>query len=257
MSYRASFAISRNEIRILRRDFELPIFMLGMPVLMMAFLKPVFAQALRSSGFENANGTEQVVPGMAVLFASFFAGYVGYAFIREHVHRTWDRLRASTATPFDIMMGKVAPYLALAMLQLLILLGIGRAFFGLRIEGSLIGTAAIALALACALTAFGVMITALTRSSQQLNLVSSATSVIFAGVGGAIAPLDSMPGWALQIAPLTPTYWAMRGFRAVILEGGSAADAAPMLAMMGLFTVAFTIVTIKRFQFDESKTTWG
>ena len=43
--------------------------------------------------------------------------------------------------------------------------------------------------------------------------------MLFGAIGGALVPLSVLPQWAKTIAPLTPTYWAMRGFRSVILDG--------------------------------------
>ena len=60
------------------------------------------------SGYPHANGAEQVVPGQAAMAAFFIVALVTFAFFAEHGWATWDRLRASPATSFEIVVGKSA-----------------------------------------------------------------------------------------------------------------------------------------------------
>src|SRR5437868_9051419 len=53
---------------------------------------------------------------------------------------------------------------------------------------------------------------------SQLNAFSNLGAMVLAGVGGALAPTSALPSWARTLAPATPSYWAMRGFRQVILH---------------------------------------
>jgi hypothetical protein len=60
MSHRRTGAILLHEVRLLSRD-PLPIMILVVfPLLLIAFLKPMFALALTTHGHPGANGAEQV-----------------------------------------------------------------------------------------------------------------------------------------------------------------------------------------------------
>jgi ABC-2 type transport system permease protein len=98
MSLRHSAAIARLDLRVVRRDSGALVFMILMPLVVMAFVKPAFRFALQHT-HPGANGAEQAVPGMVVMFGFFAVGMTGFAFFREHGWNTWDRLRASWATP--------------------------------------------------------------------------------------------------------------------------------------------------------------
>ena len=74
MSPRRSAAIARHEFRVLIDDPSIIVLLLGMPLLMMAFMKPLFRLSLAAEGFSGANGADQAVPGMAVMFAAFTSG---------------------------------------------------------------------------------------------------------------------------------------------------------------------------------------
>ncbi len=103
----------------------------------------------------------------------------------------------------------------------------------------------------------GVAVVALCRTAQQANAFSIVGMVLFGAIGGALVPYDVLPEWAKSIAPATPTYWAMRGFRSVILDaeglGGVIAPVGVLLAM----TVLFALVALSRFRFDQQKIGWS
>jgi ABC-2 type transport system permease protein len=108
-------------------------------------------------------------------------------------------------------------------------------------------------AFAICLVMLGVAITALCRTIQQVSAVAMGGLVLFGALGGALVPVEVLPGWARAVAPATPTYWVMRGFRSVILDGHSfPAVVLPccVLAGMGL---AFTAISLSRFRFTDAK----
>ena len=254
---RRSRALAAHEFRIAFADPGTLIFLIVMPVLMMAFMKPLFRLSLQAEGVAGANGAEQAVPGMAVMFAAFGAGYAGFSFFREHGWNTWERLRASAASPLEIVGGKLVTPLFVTLAQLLVLFVLGVWLFGLAVPGSPLGLALVSLTLALSLVAFGIAITAVSSTMQQLNVFANVGAILFATLGGALTPLSVMPGWVEAIAPATPTFWAMEGYQSVILDGAGLWDVVPdSLALLG-FTALFALLAVTRFRFDETKVYYG
>lgn len=243
----------RHELRLFLREPGLLLQLVLMPLVMIAFLKPAFGATLANAGFADANGAEQAVPGMIVMFSFFGAGIVGFGFFREHGWGTWARLRASQAGPMAIIVGKAVPTLLLVTVQQALLFAAGVWLFDLTIRGSLLGLAAVSAALALCLVAFGVVFAAYLRSSQTLNAVNSLTVMTLAGLGGAFTPVDVMPGWAQALAPATPTYWAMTGYRAVVLDGVGITGTLPAVGILLAFAAVLVAIAGRRFSFDETK----
>ncbi|MHB8467506.1 MAG: ABC transporter permease [Acidimicrobiales bacterium] len=257
MSWRRSGAIVRHELRILRNDPAFAIIFTLMPLVVMAFIKPAFRASLVVAGVHGANGAEQAVPGTAVMFSFFMVGNVGFAVFREHGWATWERLRASRARPLEIMAGKVVvPFLTLA-LQLTVLFGVGGLVFGLHVQGSVAGLVVVAAALALSLVALGLALLAICRTVNQLNAVANLGTMVFAGLGGAVAPISALPGWARAVAPVAPTYWAMRGFRAVILHPRGVGSVVLPAAVLLAFAAGFAMLAAMRFRFEEVKISWA
>jgi len=253
MSWRRSWALIRHELKALLDDPGSLVFLLLMPLLMMALMAPLFELSLQAEGYANANGAEQAVPGMAAMFATFTASFAGFTFFREHGWHTWERLRASQATTPDIMVGKLTPTWIIAVAQIVILFVLGVFLFDLVIQGSLAALSMIILSFSLSMIAFGMAITALSRTSLQLNTFANLFGIVFAGIGGALVPLAVLPEWVQTIARLVPTYWAMQGFLDVILSGASVSDVVVPTFVLLLFTAGFAVVAATRFRFEESK----
>ena len=257
MALARSAAIARSELRILRRDPSFVIVMIVMPLAIMAFTKGAFRAALVASGLTDANGAEQAVPGTAVLFGLFLVGNIGFTMFREHGWNTWERLRASWAHPAEILAGKVAVPLAISALQLAVLFGLGGGLLGLRVRGSMGGLVVVAAAFGLSLAGLGLALMSLCRSVMQLNAISNLAGVMLSGLGGAITPLSTLPSWARRIAPATPSYWAMRGFRDAISPTGSFGPAAVSALVLLGFAAVCAAIGLARFRIDEAKVGWA
>jgi ABC-2 type transport system permease protein len=249
--------VIRHEVRVFARD-PLPLMVLVVfPVITMAFLKPAFRPALVAAGHRGANGAEQVVPGQATLSAFFVVTLVAWSFFSEYGWGTWDRLRTSPVASLDIVVGKGLPRVAMGVLQLVVVFAAGVALFGLDIRGNTVALVPLAVVFPVCLVVLGVAVTALFRTAQQAQAFAIVGMVLFGAIGGALVPFSSLPGWARTIAPVTPTYWAMRGFRSVVLDGRSFGAVALPIAVLGGMTIVFMVVALFRLRFDDEKVAWS
>jgi ABC-2 type transport system permease protein len=253
ISRRRIGVIIGHELRLQRRD-PLPVMVLVVfPVITIAFLKPAFKPALVAAGYAHANGAEQVVPGQTAMSAFFLVSLITFSFFAEHAWVTWDRLRASAATSFEIVLGKAIPRVASGVLQFVFVVGAGVLLFGLHIRGNALAFAPLVIAFTLCLVLLGVAVTAVCRTAQEANSIGYLGMVLFGAIGGAFVPFRYLPGWARTIAPATPTYWAMRGLNSVILDGrGFGGTARPALTLAAM-AVLFGLVALRRMRFDETK----
>jgi hypothetical protein len=129
------WAVTLQDLRMVKADPSFLIIMVLMPLVAMAFLKGAFAPAMAQLGVPNANGSEQVVPGTAVTFSFFLVGNVGFVIFREHGWHTWVRLRASPASTSEILAGKILTPVLSSVLQLTVLFGVGAPLYGLTVQG--------------------------------------------------------------------------------------------------------------------------
>jgi ABC-2 type transport system permease protein len=257
MSPRRTTAIALHELRLIGRDPSPVLVLLVFPLILMVFLKPAFQLTLAAHGYPNANGAEQVVPGQAAANGFYIVGMTSFAFFNEYGWNTWDRLRASRASSAEIIIGKAAPHLALSVAQFLAVFVIGIPLLQLHVRGAIVALVPLVIAFGCCLVMLGVMITALCRTLQQASACAFGGLVLFGAIGGALVPIDVLPSWARAVAPFTPTYWAMRGFRSVILDGtglrGVLLPTGVLLAMSALFLA----ISATRFRLGDAKASFS
>jgi len=221
---RRAAGLLRAEVALLGRDPAPYVATILMPIVVIAFVAPAYKIISRGEGYESASGAEHAVPAMAVMFLFFVVATLGFAFFREFYWGTWPRLVVAGVTPLEAGVVKSLPFVVLALVQQAVLLGAGAALFDLHIAGSALGLVPVAIALCICLVGFALLVIAVARTQQQLNSIQALTTMVFGGLGGALTPTSILPGWAKAIAPGTPTYWAIDGYRCVILDGGGPDD---------------------------------
>lgn len=249
-----SLAIARQDWRLLCRDPFPVIVPVVLPLLLIPFVKPAFRLAFVAEHIPSAAGAEQAVPAMDVTFAFFLVGNSSMAFFREHAWRTWDRLRASPASTYEIIAGKIAVPLFQAAGQFALLFGLGGLLLGLTVHGSWIGLTAVGAAYSVFLVAMGLAVTAICRTYMQANAVTNVGALFVAGLGGALVPHAFLPHWAQSLSPAVPSYWAMRGYRDAILGHGSVL---PCVAVLLIFAAVLTVFSALRFRLDDTKVAWA
>jgi ABC-2 type transport system permease protein len=252
-----SLAIARNELRVMRRDPLPLVVLLVMPLIMAPLFAATFRAALIVSGHRHASGADFAIPGQAVQFAFFLAPFTAFLFFREHGWKTWTRLRSSPASSAEIMIGKSVPMVVLGVLQIVALLTFGHFVLGLHLHGETLALVGVEILYVVCAVAFGIALTALLRTSQQVNAFGFLCATLMAAIGGALVPLNTLPAWTRRLAPATPQYWAMRASHDLLLDGKAAgAIVAPLIAL-ALFTAAFVAIALRRFRFDDVKIGWS
>jgi ABC-2 type transport system permease protein len=236
-----SVAIARTGTRLLLADPAPLTVTIVMPLLFAAFLMPSTRAQLRAEGYATATGAEQLIPGLGIMFAFLGVALVGTLFFREHAWGTWDRLRASSASTLDVVVGKVVP------------LYVCRLLFGYRPSGSVLALAVVVAVFVAMLAAFGVMLVAVFSTMDQALVIGNLGGMLMSGLGGALAPATSLPGWAQAIAHASPAYWALDALRDITLKGAGLGDVVRPLLVLAGFAVLFALVAALRFRSSDPK----
>jgi ABC-2 type transport system permease protein len=234
--------IARLETRLLLADPFPILLLLAIPLVVLSFL----AKGL-------VGGPAHSVPGLAAMFGLFGLAVVGLAFFRDHGWGTWDRLRASPAHPAEVMVGKALPLIALLILQQAVLLVAGWGLFDMPWNGSAAAAVPLVLAIVTVEAALAMLLVTVCTTINQLAVLSYLGALLLAGLGGALTPVSSLPGWVREIAPASPVYWMLQGFDVVIGGRRGTGELLVALGMLFAFAAAAVAVTAWRYRFDARK----
>ncbi len=180
-----------------------------------------------------------VVPGLVCIVLMFSTLFVTtMAITKERERGTMENLLAMPVRPIEVMIAKIAPYVVIGYIQVVLILVAATIFFALPIRGSvplLLGALGIFIASNLALG-----VTFSTVSANQMQAVQLAQFTLMPSfmLSGFMFPFRGMPVWAQVLGNVFPTTHAMRIVRGILLKGNGWTEIAPELWPMALFTVA-------------------
>jgi ABC-type multidrug transport system permease subunit len=180
-----------------------------------------------------------VVPGLLVLILMLFPALLGALLIvREKESGTIFNLYASPTGRMEIILGKLLPYLGVAMIDYFLIFAMSRWVFDVRFTGSfLVLTAGAALYAVCTI-GIGLLISILTRSQLAAMFTTFLVTLTTAfNYSGFITPVASMDAIGQFIAQLIPATHFMTVVRGSYLKGFGFGYYWPQLGALALYTL--------------------
>jgi len=190
--------------------------------------------------------------GMGVQFLLFAGIDLGMGILLERERGLWKRFRSAPVSRFAMLGARAMSGTLLTLLALLVSFGFAIAVFGVRIEGSIVGFALVALACSIMATTFGLLVSALGRTAAATRRVATLAVLIMVMLGGAWVPSFIFPAWLQTVTLVIPARWAVDGLDAMTWRGlGLQAALMPTFVML-LFSVVFGALTLWRFRWEEA-----
>jgi ABC-2 type transport system permease protein len=184
-----------------------------------------------------------VVPGlMGVVLTMTMVIITALAITRERERGTMENLLATPVRPFEVMLGKILPYIAVGYVQITLILIAAHFIFHVPMIGSLTLLYGVALLFIAANLAVG--ITFSTLAQNQLQAVQMAFFFFLPSIllSGFMFPFRGMPVWAQWIGTCLPNTHFIRIVRGILLKGNGFGEIVPqMWPLLLFFTVAMAI----------------
>jgi ABC-2 type transport system permease protein len=190
-----------------------------------------------------------VVPGlMGVVLTMTMVVITALAITRERERGTMENLLATPVRPFEVMAGKIIPYIVVGYIQVTLILIAARYLFQVPMVGSLALVYAVAFLFIAANLAMG--ITFSTLAKNQLQAVQMAFFFFLPSIllSGFMFPFRGMPEWAQWVGTCLPLTHFLRIVRGILLKGSGLFEIAPELWPLLLFLTVAMAVGVKRYR---------
>ncbi|HTB80107.1 MAG TPA: ABC transporter permease [Opitutaceae bacterium] len=190
-----------------------------------------------------------IVPGlMGIVLTMTMVMITGLAITRERERGTMENLLATPVRPFEVMVGKILPYIVVGYIQVTLILLAARFIFGVPMLGNLALLYAVALLFIAANLAVG--ITFSTLAQNQLQAVQMAFFFFLPSIllSGFMFPFRGMPEWAQWIGSCLPNTHFIRIVRGILLKGNGLAEIAPEIWPILLFVAVAMTIGVKRYR---------
>ncbi len=209
------------------------------------------AHEVTSNKERKYNSYSHSFAGMSVQFVMFMGIDIGIALLLARRMGLWKRLRAAPVSRTLLLGSTVASGALIAMILMLGIFAAGMAFFGVRIEGSVIGFLGVVICFAFLTSSFGLLLASIGNNPEATRGLAIFATLLLVMLGGAWVPTFVFPEWLQTASLFVPTRWAIDGLAAMTWRGlGFEAALASMGVMLATSAVLFA-VAIWRFQWEE------
>lgn len=190
-----------------------------------------------------------MIPGVIgmILFA-ITAILTATAVVRERERGTIEQLIVTPIRPWELIVGKLTPYIILAFVDMLEVLAIGYFWFGVPIRGSLLLILATSGLFLVTGLGIGLFASTIANTQQEAMLTVWMTMLPSIFLSGFFFPLDAMPAPLRLISYLMPMRYYLVIIRSLLLKGVGLEVIWPEVIALAIFGVVIMGAAALRFK---------
>ncbi len=185
------------------------------------------------------------VPGLiGVILTMTLVMFTAMALVRERERGNMEMLIATPVSPWELTVGKVLPFVGIGLVQVTVVLLLGKLVFAVPIRGSLVEVYVAALLFIIANLSLGVFISTLAKSQFQAMQLAFFTLLPQILLSGFMFPYAGMPVAAQWLSEILPMTHFIRLIRGVMLRDADLLDLPnDLLALAAIATVLLVAST--------------
>lgn len=199
---------------------------------------------------EDLESKAFIVPGVLALVMSVIGAFLtSLTIAREWERGTMEQLISTPVTPLEIMLGKLAPYFVIGMVNTAVCAAVGIWWFQVPFRGSLLTLLASSALFMVAVLGLGFVISVVGKSqlaASQMALVATFLPAFL--LSGFLFSIDQMPAVIRAITHVIPARYFVTILKNVFLKGSSLSMLEGELLALALFAAALTLIATHSFK---------
>ena len=190
-----------------------------------------------------------IVPGLlAIILSMTMVMITAVAIVKERERGTMEMLIATPVRPFEVMLGKILPYVLVGYVQTAVFLIAAFALFGVPFEGTFAAFFIGFNLFILGNLALGFLISTLARNQMQAMQLSFFTILPSILLSGFMFPFAGMPGWAQGLGTAVPATHFIRLVRMVMLKGAGSGDLGREFIALAAIVCVISVVAMMRYR---------
>ena len=199
---------------------------------------------------ENLNFISYFVPSMLGLSVMQVGIFAAIPLVADREKLILKRLAATPLRRWQLVGSNVLMRLLIALVQTVIIVGVGVAVFGVEITGSLLLALAFVVLGAMAFLALGYVIASFAKTEEAANGMTSVVQFPMMFLSGTFFPIASMPDFLQTIARLIPLTYLADALRQVMVGGAAFAPLYVCAAVLLAWLVACFAIASRTFRWQ-------
>ncbi len=235
-------SIRTGILSALKNDFKGPLaFLASMP--------DPFELRLHALYNPEANTQFNIVPGlMGVVLTMTLVMITGLAITRERERGTMENLLSMPTRPFEVLLGKIVPYILVGYTQVILILLAAHLLFHVPMIGNVGLLLAIVFVFIVANLAMGITFSTVARNQLQAVQMSFFFFLPSMLLSGFMFPFRGMPRWAQWLGEILPLTHFLRIVRGILLKGNGWNEVGRELWPIAVFAAVALLIGVKRYR---------
>ena len=161
-----------------------------------------------------------MIPGViGMILYAITAILTATAVVRERERGTIEQLIVTPIRPWELVVGKILPYVMLGLFDAAEVIAVGHWWFGVPVRGSLLVIALVSALFLFSGLGIGLFASTIANTQQEAMLTVFMTLLPAIWLAGFLFPLDNMPPILQAVSYIIPLRYFMNIIRVLLLKG--------------------------------------
>ncbi len=194
----------------------------------------------------DLKSAQYMIPGIVVVLLTIIPMMLtSISLVKEKEIGTLEQLMVSPLRRYQLLLGKLIPFLILAFIELAIVLTVAQWIFSVEMKGSYVLLGTITILYFFTTLGLGILVSTITGTQQEAMFLSWFFMVFMIMMSGFFIPIENMPNLLQKATYLNPMRYFMYIIRGIFQKGSSfpflLKDVLPM-TLLGLIIFYFSIM---------------
>ncbi len=196
----------------------------------------------------NLRSLDFMLPGIVGLIMQLQTLLLtAFSVVRERERGTIEQLLVTPIRPWELLLGKITPYIVFGLLNTAMVLVIGCFWFGVPFKGSLFLFFWLSLLFLFSSLGLGLAISTVAANQQQAQQLAALITLPSLLLSGYIFPRESMPPLIRDVGALIPLTYFLQIIRGIILKGVGLAYLWQHAVPLAIFSVSVFALSVVSF----------
>ncbi len=171
-----------------------------------------------------------------------------FAIVRERERGTIEQLIVTPMRNWELMVAKITPYIMISMVNVVIVLLVGTAWFGVPVRGSIPLLFTLTGLFLLPNLAIGLLVSTVSQSQQEAQFATQPILLPSLFLSGFLFPLATLPPFLELVSRIIPLRYFLVIVRGIVVKGIGLELLIPQVIALIIFSIVLVGIAIRRFR---------
>ena len=189
-----------------------------------------------------------LVPGVVCMIASNLTIILSaLAIVREREIGTIEQLLVTPIKGWELMIGKLIPYMLLGFVNILVVLTLAVSLFGVPFRGNVFFLMGISGLFMVGSLGIGLLVSTMSRNQMQATQIAGLIMMPNMMLSGFIFPIANMPAWLQPVTYLLPMRYYLTSVRGIMMKGNGYPELRAEIWLLSVLSALIFLAAVQRF----------